>query len=312
MLKKSGCAVFFAVAAGAMVFWGCKKNANPVVARAGSIRITAEDLTKELVNSPPAYQNYLSTLEGKKQFLDILLREKILLNAAQRSGIEKRKEVQKNIEEYRQRAKDQESEFRKGLVLREYLRELKDKELKVSEPEIKQYYDQNKADFQSPVKVTASHILCTAQSEAEAALRRVRSGEDFSRVAREVSSDPSASRGGLIGEISKGDLADLPEFESALFSLKSGQVSDVVRTKIGFHIIKKNGEIRLRGQTYDQSAAQIHRVLEKKKFDEWVDKAKKEQKVWVDDKTLASIPVGRPERPAQGAQKPTQLQAETQ
>ena len=147
MLKKSFFLAMTVAVAGASVFWGCKKSDNKIVARAGSVKITTEDLAKELVNSPPAYQNYLRTLEGKKQFLDILLREKILLNAAEKSGVEKRKEIQKNIEEYKERAKEQESEFRKGLVLREYLRELKDRELKVTEPELKLYYDQNKGDF---------------------------------------------------------------------------------------------------------------------------------------------------------------------
>ena len=281
-------AVLFSFAA--LALNGCGKNSDKVIAQAGPVKITRSDFSKELVNSPPAYQNYLGTLEGKKQFLDILLKEKILLNAAEKSGISNKQEFQKNVKYYEEHMKDQLVEYRKGLILREYLRELKDGELKVLDPEVKSYYDQKKDEFQSPTKVSASHILCLSNEEAQGALARIKKGEDFAKVAREVSKDPTASRGGLIGEVSRGDLSDLPEFESKLFALKSGQVSDVIQTKMGYHIIKKNNEARLPSQTFEEAMPHIRRILEKQKFDQWIEKAKKDQKVWVDDKLLASIP----------------------
>ncbi len=275
------------------LLFACSKGQNQVVAKAGQIRITTKDLMAEIQNSPDAYKTYLSTLEGKKQFLDILLREKILVNAAERSGVSRMKEIQQNLKDYRERMKEQETEYRKGLVLREYLRQLKDKDLKVEEADIKKYYEDHKADYANPVRVTAAHILSTTEADAQAVLKRLKAGDAFDKVARELSTDPSADRGGLIGEVAKGDLSDIPEFESALFSLKAGQISGIVKTKIGYHVIRKVGEIKLPEQTYEQAAAQIHRVLEKKKFDEWVDKSKKEQKVWVDEKALAALPVDK-------------------
>lgn len=276
---------------GTSYFAGCKKSEKKVVARVGNVKITTEDLLKELSNLPGTYQNYLSTLEGKKQFLDIILREKILLRAAEKSRIFRKKEVQKNLVEYQKRAKEQEIEFRKGLILREYLRELQDGDLKVTEPELKLYYDQSGTDFKNPVKVTASHILSSTQEGAEKAYQRVRKGEDFAKVARELSTDPSSSRGGIIGEVSRGDLADLPEFEEQLFALKKGQVSNIVRTKIGYHIIKKNSETELPSQTFEKAAPQIRRILEKRKFDEWIEKIKKEENSWVDETVLAATPL---------------------
>ncbi len=285
----------FIYAAILLGLFACSKDSNQVIAKAGHIRITTRDLMAEIGNSPDAYKTYLSTLEGKKQFLDIILRERILLNAAERSGVVRMKEIQQGLKDYRDRMKEQETEYRKGLILREYLRQLKDKDLKVDEAEIKKYYDERKEDFTNPVRVTASHILSPTESDAQAALKRLKAGEDFAKVAREVSTDPSADRGGAIGEVTKGDLSDIPEFEAALFSLKPGQISGIVKTKIGFHIIRKAGEIKLPAQAFDQAAVQIHRVLEKKKFDEWVEKSKKEQKVWVDEKALAALPVERVE-----------------
>lgn len=276
---------------GTIYLAGCKKSQNKVIARADNVKIMQQDFEKELVGLPPTYQNYLATLEGKKQFLDILLREKILVSVAEKSGVAKKKEVLKSLQEYKERAKEQEQEFRKGLILREYLRELQDGELKVTEAELKLYYDQNKNDFQNPQKIAVSHILLPTKEAAETALQRLKKGEDFAKVAREISADPSAARGGMIGEVSRGDLAELPEFEAGLFNLKSGQISDVVKTKLGYHIIKKNGQIQLPSQSFEQGAPQIRRILEKKKFDQWMEKMKKEKKVWVDETLLASVSV---------------------
>ena len=124
-----------------LLFFACSKEQNQVIAKAGQIRITNKDLLSEIDNSPDAYKTYLSTLEGKKQFLDIILRERILLNAAERSGVIRTREVQQSLKAYRERMKEQETEYRKGVLLREYLRQLKDHDLKVDEAELKKYYE---------------------------------------------------------------------------------------------------------------------------------------------------------------------------
>ncbi len=282
--------VFFATLSAGLT--ACKNSDREVVAKAGRVKITRADFTNEISNSPPAYQNYLATIEGKKQFLDIILKEKILMNEAEKSGVARRKTVQDGLKEYKDRAREQEQEYRKSLVLKEYLQELQDGELKVTEAELTDYYQKNESDFKNPVRVTASHILSSTEEEAAAALSRLKKGEDFAKVAQEVSRDPSAGRGGLIGEVIRGDLTDLPEFEKALFPLKSGQISGIVKTKIGYHIIRKNGEIKTKGQSFEAAAPQIRRFLEKQKFDQWIEKAKVRQKVWIDENGLASIPVG--------------------
>lgn len=280
----------------------CTKQSEKVVAKSGGIRIMSTDFEKELQNAPPSYQNYLTTLEGKKQFLEILLREKILMNQAEKSGLLRRADIQKSIRDFKKRMQDQETEFRKGILLREYLRQLQDSELKVSEDDLKKYYDDNKVEFEKPVKVLASHILSSSESDAQDALNRIKKGEDFAKAAQELSKDPSAIRGGLIGEVSKGDLSELPEFEQALFDLKTGQVSGIVKTKIGYHIIKKNKEMLLPAQSLEKATPQIRRILEKNKFDGWVEKIKSKQKVWIDDKALAAISTPASESVTSGRQ----------
>src|SRR5437899_3245571 len=119
----------------------------------------------------------------------------------------------------------------------------------VSDGEAKAFYDQNPTLFNAGERVRASHILLRVpegggldvkqaqKAKAEAALARVRKGEDFAAVAREVSQDPgSAPRGGDLGVFGKGQM--VPAFEQAAFALSPGQVSGLVESPFGFHIIK--------------------------------------------------------------------------
>jgi peptidyl-prolyl cis-trans isomerase C len=118
----------------------------------------------------------------------------------------------------------------------------------VTEAEAKKFYDENPDKFKNPETVKASHILvgtkendsaadkATAKAKAEALLKRVKAGEDFAEVAKKESSCPSAAQGGDLGYFGKGQM--VPEFENAAFGLKPGEVSGIVETKFGYHIIK--------------------------------------------------------------------------
>lgn len=79
-------------------------------------------------------------------------------------------------------------------------------------------------------------FIAPARTKAEAALAEVKSGKDFAAVAKEVSQDSSAAQGGDLGFMKPGQT--VPEFDAALFSMKKGQVSDLIKTEFGYHIIK--------------------------------------------------------------------------
>jgi peptidyl-prolyl cis-trans isomerase D len=120
----------------------------------------------------------------------------------------------------------------------------------ISDADVEKYYAEHAAEFTEPRQMRAAHILVrvgeTGGSEAEdqarakvaEAIRRVKAGEDFAKVAKEVSQDQgSASRGGDLGFIKAGEL--VPEFEKAVFTLKPGEITaEPVRTPFGFHAIK--------------------------------------------------------------------------
>ena len=119
-----------------------------------------------------------------------------------------------------------------------------------TDQQVKAYYDENIQQFNRPESIHVRHILITpakdsndpnaakaeAKAKAEDILKKLKAGADFNDLAKQYSSCPSAPNGGDIGPQAKGNL--VPEFEKAAYALKPGQISDVVETSFGFHIIK--------------------------------------------------------------------------
>lgn len=118
----------------------------------------------------------------------------------------------------------------------------------VTDAEIREFYDKNPDKFKQPEAIRASHILIRVPKEADDAakkaartkvetlLKQARGGSDFGTLARDNSSDGSAQQGGDLGFFPKGKM--VPAFEQAAYALKPGQISDVVETQFGYHIIK--------------------------------------------------------------------------
>jgi peptidyl-prolyl cis-trans isomerase C len=88
-----------------------------------------------------------------------------------------------------------------------------------------------------PDKVHCAHILVKSESEAKTVLERLKKGEKFGNVARAVSRCPSGKKGGDLGTFTRGKM--VKEFEKAAFGLQKGEVSGVVKTQFGCHIIKR-------------------------------------------------------------------------
>ncbi|HZI94278.1 MAG TPA: peptidylprolyl isomerase, partial [Patescibacteria group bacterium] len=158
------------------------------------------------------------------------------------------------------------------------------KSVQVSDTEIRDSYEKDKeTTYRNPEQRRASHILLKAPAEAkpeeadavrkkaEALLARARGGEDFAKLARENSEDPgSASEGGDLQWFGKGRM--VPEFEQAVFSLSDGQISDIVRTPFGFHIIKMTGSRPAGVTPFEEVREQIRQTLAFKKAQELLSK----------------------------------------
>lgn len=139
--------------------------------------------------------------------------------------------------------------------------------IQVSEREVKEYYERYRdTRFREPPAVRLRHILVRvgaekekARAKAESALREARAGRDFGELAKKLSEDPSAPRGGDIGWLSKGQL--LPPLDRAAFALKKGEVSDVVETSLGYHILKAEDVRAEKTKSLEEARGEIVRAI---------------------------------------------------
>lgn len=163
--------------------------------------------------------------------------------------------------------------------------------VKISDDEIKQYYDDNRSSF-SYEKVKAAHILIKTRDESSAEgkaynqsafqkateiVKQARAGQDFAKLAGEYSEDPgTAPNGGELGYFGRGVM--VKEFEDAAFSLNKGQISDVVQTIYGYHIIKVEDHITGILE-FDQVKDDIKKLLANDKLQEHINSLVKEANV---------------------------------
>jgi len=117
----------------------------------------------------------------------------------------------------------------------------------VTSAEARKYYDEHPTEFDHPEQVKIRMILVTvpevaspevedaARFRASRAVSRLAAGDDFAKVAKDVSDDPTKSRGGEVGWVRRGQL--LPELDGAVFELKAGDYSKSIRTRYGFHVM---------------------------------------------------------------------------
>lgn len=88
-----------------------------------------------------------------------------------------------------------------------------------------------------PDKIHCAHILVKTETEAKNILERLNKGEKFANIAKQVSLCPSTKKGGDLGSFGRGMM--VKEFETAAFAMSKGQISQPVKTKFGYHIIKR-------------------------------------------------------------------------
>ncbi|WP_424768680.1 foldase protein PrsA [Paenibacillus sp. sgz302251] len=147
-------------------------------------------------------------------------------------------------------------EVRVDLTVRKILEPQTD----VTDEEIQQYYDANKETLGTPEEVQASHILVATKEEADAILAELNQGGDFAAIAKEKSTDPgSKDNGGDLGFFGRGVMD--PAFEEAAFALDVNEISDVVQSQHGFHIIKKTAEKAAVVPTFEEKKDEIRSQL---------------------------------------------------
>jgi parvulin-like peptidyl-prolyl isomerase len=243
----------------------CKKDSQ-VVAKVGGEEITAAVLNEKLATTPPEYQNYANTPLGRKQFIDAVVREAIVVESAKKAGVNKRAEYKKSLKDFKSEQAKQFVEYKNNLLIETYIKKVHESVLP-TDADIQAYYDTNKALFENPVEYTVRHILVSDLQTAQNAYERLQNGESFEKVAKEVSRDNgSAVNGGLLS-FKRGEL--VPEFEQVVLNLKNNEMSGIVETPYGYHVIFKVSEKKLSPIPFDKAKERIKKTLEKERFDAW-------------------------------------------
>jgi peptidyl-prolyl cis-trans isomerase C len=164
-----------------------------------------------------------------------------------------------------------------------------------TDAEAKDFYEKNPDKFKQDEQVRASHILVRvapnadaktkahAKAEIDDVLKQLKAGGDFGKLAQQHSQDGSAAQGGDLGFFPRGQM--VPEFEKVAFSLPVGQLSGIVTTQFGYHILKVTEKKPPRTVPFEEAAAQIKQFLEQDKkqkaADAFIETLKKRAKIEV-------------------------------
>jgi peptidyl-prolyl cis-trans isomerase C len=214
-----------------------------------------------------------------------------------------------------------ESNMKKKMMFEKLMEgEFKNKIKEPNDKEIKAFYDENADQFKQPEMIHAKHILikaadsndpnkakAVAKAKAEDVLKEVKAGGNFEELAKKYSACPSAQNGGDLGEAPKGSF--VPAFEKAAYALEPNQVSDVVETEFGFHIIKLVAHKQPETTSLADAKEKIVQHLSNKQKEEvvvnYITKIKKEADIkFVNPEDNFEIPAPAPAAPARpGADK---------
>ena len=185
------------------------------------------------------------------------------------------------------------ADIRRGMTIEKFIVGKFVDKTTVPDKEIKAYYDSHTDLFKQPEQVRASHILIKVEpkdteSKKSEALKKIKEvqekqkkGEDFAELAKKYSQGPSNTKGGDLGYFRRGQM--VPPFEAVAFKLNPGEVSDIVNTRFGYHLIKVVDKKPESTVPYDAIKARIGQYLKQEKVQkevrQFVDKLRKEAKV---------------------------------
>jgi peptidyl-prolyl cis-trans isomerase C len=224
-------------------------RADPkILAKVDGAAITEDDYNDALADIGPGLPEKLEGPEREKYVLDYLIDLRLVAKQALADKLDGTADFARRLAYYHDK-----------LAMEGLLTNVA-KSATTEEAERKAYDEAAKAQPPEP-EVHARHILLPTEEEAKAALARIKAGEDFAKVATELSKDP-AGDGGDLGWFTKDRM--VPEFADAAFKLEPGQVSDPVKSQFGWHIIKVEGKRMKTFPPFEQVKDQAARFVAQK------------------------------------------------
>lgn len=238
----------------------------------------------------------------KEEVLDNLIRERIMIQRARELSLSiSEAELAARIEEIRKDYNDQfeklfgeegislpewKEALRKRMLLEKLIARDVNEKIKVADEEAERHYNDHRKLYATDRRVRVAQIVLPDRDRAEAVLKRLNAGEDFGKVAREVSIGPEAVRGGDLGFFERGVMPEA--IDRMVFSLSVGRVSRVAQSPYGFHIFKVLGQAEAGGRKFSDVREKVIAELRKQKEAE-------AYRNWMEGlKAKASIQINRP------------------
>ncbi|MBO7744176.1 peptidylprolyl isomerase [Paenibacillus sp. MWE-103] len=234
---------------------------------------------------------------GGAQTMDNLIQDELIKQEADKKNITiSDADVDKEIENIKKRFPS-EAEFESALQqsgmslddlkaqtpMQLRIRKILEPQAQVTEKDVEDYFNQNKAQYDQPEEVKASHILVATKEEADAIIKQLEGGADFAALAKEKSTDTgSKDNGGDLGFFGKGAMD--PAFEKAAFALKVGEMTkEPVKSQYGYHIIKVTDRHEAKAATLAEKKDEIKEQLIQSKVSDlstaWLDDLKKKSQI---------------------------------
>jgi peptidyl-prolyl cis-trans isomerase C len=270
------------------LFSGCPKSGEKglrekELVRINDVSISLEEFQEMLEKQPLEGKMRLLSQKGTRDFLEnYVIPREVLYQEAKKKGLDKNKEILAKIED-----------VRRAILIEALLEEGLRGRVEVSEEEIQRYYKENQALFTEPQEIKIRHIVVNSEPALKEVVTRLSQGESFEKLASTYNIGNFKEDGGNLGYIRRGQLAPpFAQFEEAAFSLKKrGEISEVVSTPYGYHIIRLED---LRGSTLkplNRVKERIRFFLQPKKkqeaYLEYVKEKKSKAKVLINEKLWA-------------------------
>lgn len=232
-----------------------------IFAKVGKEEITQSSVDRFIQELPPQYKAQINAQmaspEAKKQVIknivENIIAKKLFSREARRLKLHQKPEVKHKIDN----VIDQ-------ILVSEYINQIRD-QIKIKKEEMEAYYEKNKNQYQEPEQVKVRHILLETEEDARVVLTDLKGGKDFAQLAEEKSICPSKTKGGDLGWFDRGRM--VPAFETAAFNLNKDEISEIVKTKFGYHIIKLEDRKAAKQKSFDSVKDQIEMQLKQEKMD---------------------------------------------
>ena len=294
-----------------------KQPSGENAAMVNGVAISMEQYTKELnvqlargsQQGKQMSDDQLAAL--KNNILDSLIEREVLYQQSQKSGIQvsdqkvddqlagiknrfpNEAEYKNALSKMNLSEDEVKAQIKRGLSIRELIDQQITSKVVITDEESKAYYDKNPQMFKQPEQIKASHILIKADAKADEAQKaearkkieevqkKLKDGGDFAALAKEYSEGPSSAKGGDLGYFRRGQM--VKPFEEAALALKPNEVSDIVETRFGYHLIIVYDVKPAQTLAYADVKDKINQRMKQEKVEkeavQYVDKLKKDAKL---------------------------------